>query len=175
MNKLISYIQIAVMAALIVILITRIPPATQVQPVQIQKPQTQLQLLNYPLSQEVTTYIGKRDLEESFVAPDLADKLISVVHKVVYDEPSKQFNYTYKLSYVGKVKCFLNWQLLDRINNTELSLLELEPSKTYEFTMSSPKPPVITEGSVWLYKQKGTLWELVRLQSQIGPLPKSEN
>lgn len=138
---------------------------------------------NYPLNMEITSYIGRPDLDESFVPANTGDKLISVVHKVTYDESVHRFVYHYKISFIGKEKCFLSWELLDRVfnssqNSTPLnSLIELEPEKIREFSMQSEEPPALYEGFAWIYKKKilqdkSETWELIRLNAQPGPLPR---
>jgi hypothetical protein len=144
---------------------------------------------NYPLNMEITSYIGKPDLDETFVAAGMGDKLISFVHKVTFDETKRVYVYHYKLSYVGKEKCFFSWELLDRVINNQTTqiladqppstsnskLIELLPNKVKELSMESQLPPALYEGAAWIYRQKKddkTIWELVRVNAQAGPLPR---
>lgn len=139
---------------------------------------------NYPLNMDVTAYIGNPNLEESFVPIALADKVISVCSKVTYDEKTNQFNYQYKISTVAKETCFLSWEILDRVlnngnlltsnNNNLPKMVELDPEKTLEFSLTSSLGPALYEGNAWIYKKKSDHWELIPLKAQPGPLPRQE-
>jgi len=153
-----------------------------------QIPQQQNLPPNYPLNMEITSYIGKPELDAAFVAEGMGDKLISFLHKVTFDNDKRVYVYDYKISFIGKEKCFFSWELLDRVlgeqstvlvdqppQKSNSKLVELEPNKVKEFKLTSDKPPVLYEGVAWIYKQKKddkTVWELIRVNAQAGPLPR---
>lgn len=145
---------------------------------------------NYPLNMDFTSYLGQSNLEESFVPEGLGDKLISVFHSVTYDEKELNYVYNYRISFIGKQKCYLAWEVLDQILNQEKekisintppktdspSLIALEPNVTLEFKLISNSPPILSTGIAWIYKakelnDKNTIWELIKLNAQPGPLP----
>lgn len=142
---------------------------------------------NYPLNMDVTSYIGKPDLDEEFVSKDLSDKLISVFHNVTYDEKELKYIYNYKISFSGKKKCYLAWEILDQMLNNNVTvdvppkadapaLVALEPGVVREFKITSNSPPILGNGTAWIYKSKklsddNVIWELIKLNSQPGPLP----
>jgi len=165
-NSIIAACAIA-MTAFIGWLVFSVKPPTEIPPVQ-----------NYPLNMEVTSYMGNPELEEDFVPTQLNDKLISIFHSVVYNEKENNYVYTYRISYLGKQKCLLAWEVINQIFSLDknVDLIPLEPEKTVEFKISSNIPPVLVMGNAWIYKakelnDKNTIWEMFELNSQSGPLP----
>ncbi len=136
-------------------------------------------LPEYPINMQVTSYIGNPTLDESLVAPNMGDKLISVLTKVTYDEEHQQYVYEYKIGYLGKKPAFLSWTVLDQVVNDTVNgtLFPLEPEQVKEFTFISKAPPTLSKGTAWLYRprnlnEKTVVWDCVPLESQPGPLPK---
>ena len=131
---------------------------------------------NYPLNMDVTSYLGRIDLEPSFVAEGMGDKLISVAHKVTYNEETHTFEYKYKFSFTGKQKCFLCWDLIDKVHQEKV-MIELEPNKIREYSFHSSEAPMLFEGAAYINRKivvdDAEVWRMERINAQPGPLPRN--
>lgn len=142
--------------------------------------------LNSLINMEVVSNLGNPSLPEAFV--DDGAKLISVSHKISLDEATKDYVYTYQLTYRGKERCFLVWGLLDKVikmSSIDFSaesnplnslsfpnMVELVPGESKEFTLRSKDTPYFSKQVAFIYKSKdGGVWEYIRLDAQPGPLP----
>lgn len=142
--------------------------------------------LNSLINMEVVSNLGNSSLPDTFV--DDGAKLISVSHKITLDEATKDYVYTYQLTYRGKERCFLVWGLLDKVikmSSIDFSaesnplnslsfpnMVELVPGESKEFTLRSKDTPYFSKEIAFIYKSKdGGVWEYIRLDAQPGPLP----
>ncbi|RDJ35678.1 MAG: hypothetical protein DWQ19_12740 [Crenarchaeota archaeon] len=184
----IQNIVLTICAAVLTALIAWIVLFNPIQiPLRQQKPFAEM-IPEYPLNMQVTSYIGAPDLDEFIVDPEMSNKLISVLTKVIYNEDSQQFTYEYKIAYSGKIKVLFNWTLLNKVQpvGSQSALIELNPEKTVEFTITSAAPPKQATGEAWIYYPKEwqltshggkklTLWEYMPLTAHPGPIPNEIN
>lgn len=137
----------------------------------------------YPLNTEIVGYLGSTSLEDSFVT--MGDKLVAVVYRVVFDDSKQQYIYHYKLTSSAKEKFLLSWEVLtvalqkssDPASQTQNFVIELEPGQSKELVFANKLPPTFFVGKAWIYKKKTIsaidVLELINLNSQFGPLPKT--
>lgn len=182
-NNILHYIMAAsavILTFSVLYLIITTKQQVLVQPVMPQVQESvSPQFPQYPMGMEVTSNLSGIGLDSSIVNKENEEKVVSVVHKVIFNPELKKFVYTYKVTFNGKKNCFLFWEVLDRVIYGEVvskpqtpHLIELIPGKTQEFKLESTTPPALYEGFAWLYiKKDGEIWEMQRLASQPAPLP----
>jgi len=133
------------------------------------------QNFDYPINMDMTSYLGSPKLPIEFIAEDQSHRFISLFHNVTYQPKDHTFMYTYKLSYLGKKKCMLQWEFLNQLNKKigVPTLLELTPDTIREFTLVSEKHPIFmtTSAQVYLPTADPVIWELIPLKTNQVPTP----
>jgi len=119
---------------------------------------------SYPMNLEIRGTMEEDDL--------------SLTHKVTYNAHTKEYVYYYRIEYSGKSPCLFSWDVLNMAMGKGEDvpfIMELVPGSSEEFTFNHSEPPLMYEGSTYLYKKQidRNYWQRVPQVSQLGPLPHS--
>lgn len=106
---------------------------------------------------------------------------VTLKHKVTFDHHRNQYRYDYKIDYNGSRKVLMHWDVLDRMRSENINsscVLELTVCKPHSFTMWANEPPIMHDGQIQIYNNRGdwdslNYWRSDWKTAQSGPVPRS--